>query len=94
MRTRIAHKLLSQPDSAHATLDRREVEYLLRVADQAALQTECQVIQIDKPDDWTCLDTLAEAAQMGSRYMPEFRAEILTGADLCPGCKLRAALGE
>jgi hypothetical protein len=37
---------------------------------------------------------MAEAATMTSRYMPEYRAEILAGNHLCDGCRLLAALGE
>jgi hypothetical protein len=95
MRKRIADKLAKGGHGAKVTIDARDVTYLLRIVNLAALKfATCQVIHGDKPKGWTCLDTLGEAANFSSKYMPEFRAEILALEHLCDGCQLRAALGE
>lgn len=96
MRIRIANKLKAQGSGEHGkvTLDRRDVTYLLRIANLAASQADCQVGFQGKPKSWTCLDQMAEAATLSSAYMPEYRAEILSGEHLCDQCKLRTALGE
>lgn len=94
MRVRVARSIKGGDKHDKVTLYRRDVQYLLRVVNEAARQAVCRVNFQGKPVSWTCLDTLAEAAKLTSNYMPEYRAEILTGSELCPACKLRAALGE
>jgi hypothetical protein len=95
MLVRIANQLRQgSSEPGKVTLDSRDVTYLLRIANVAASQADCCVGFQDKPKGWTCLDQMADAATLSSAYMPEFRAEILSGLHLCDQCRLRAALGE
>lgn len=85
----------SQGKTDFVMLHQRDLEYLLRIADTVAQVAKCEVTHMDRPKGYTCLDQMADAAQIKQhRYGESYRAEILNGEHLCDGCQLRAALCE
>jgi hypothetical protein len=47
----------------------------------------CEVIHGDKPDGWTCLDSVRDARNPAARYAEEYRLRVLRGDTLCDGCR-------
>lgn len=52
----------------------------------------CQTIYQGYPVGFTCLDKQADASKRPAHYMPDYRARLVAGEELCEHCRARALL--